>query len=139
MERWLTDALGLDWVVADEEAARLEHAISEVVENRLYEVLGRPESCPHGNPIPGHSEAVAGEVRLAGLTRGRATVTRISEVAEREAPSLLHYLHERNLVPGTRLTLVEVDRIGNTMRISAVDREVTLSRETAGKVWVLPE
>ena len=139
MERWLTDALGLDWVVADEEAARLEHAISEVVENRLYEALGRPESCPHGNPIPGHSEAVAGEVRLAGLTRGRATVTRISEVAEREAPSLLHYLHERNLVPGTRLTLVEVDRIGNTMRISAADREVTLSRETAGKVWVLPE
>ena len=73
------------------------------------------------------------------LSVSRPTVTRISEVAEREAPSLLHYLHERNLVPGTRLTLVEVDRIGNTMRISAVDREVTLSRETAGKVWVLPE
>ena len=139
MERWLTDALGLDWVVADEEAARLEHAISEVVEKRLYEALGRPASCPHGNPIPGHSEAVAGEVRLAGLTRGAATVTRISEVAEREAPQLLHYLHERNLVPGTRLSVVEVDRVGNTMRISAAEREVTMSRETAGKVWVLPD
>jgi len=139
MERWLTDALGLDWVVADEEAARLEHAISEVVEKRLYEALGRPASCPHGNPIPGHSEAVAGEVRLAALTRGAATVTRISEVAEREAPSLLHYLHERKLVPGTRLTLVEVDRVGNTMRIRAADREVTVSRDTAGKVWVLPD
>ena len=98
VERWLTDSLGLDWVVADEEAARLEHTISEVVEERLYEALGRPSSCPHGNPIPGHSEPVAGEVRLAGLTSGAATVTRISEVAEREAPSLLHYLHERNLV-----------------------------------------
>src|SRR3989475_5485509 len=40
MERWLTDVLGLDWVSADEEAARLEHAISEVVEKRLYEALG---------------------------------------------------------------------------------------------------
>ena len=46
MERWLTDVLGLDWVVADAEAARLEHAISEVVEKRLYETLGRPKTCP---------------------------------------------------------------------------------------------
>src|ERR1051326_4213107 len=56
MERWLTDSLGLDWVTADEEAARLEHAVSDVVERRLWETLGRPTSCPHGNPIPGYAE-----------------------------------------------------------------------------------
>jgi DtxR family Mn-dependent transcriptional regulator len=139
VERWLTDSLGLDWVVADEEAARLEHTISEVVENRLYESLGRPRSCPHGNPIPGHSEPVEGEVRLAGLTGGTATVTRISEVAEREAPSLLHYLFERNLVPGTRVAVLEVDPVGNTIRLRAAERDVTLGIDTAAKVWVLPE
>jgi DtxR family transcriptional regulator, Mn-dependent transcriptional regulator len=139
VERWLTDSLGLDWVVADEEAARLEHTISEVVEKRLYESLGRPRSCPHGNPIPGHSEPVAGEVRLAGLAGGSATVTRISEVAEREAPSLLHYLHDRNLVPGTRVDLLEVDAVGNTIRLISAEREMTLSMDTAAKVWVLPE
>src|SRR5712664_4653015 len=80
MERWLTDGLGLDWVTADEEAARLEHAVSEVVEQRLYEVLGRPTTCPHGNPIPGHSKAVPKEVRLSTLAAGDvATVTRVSE------------------------------------------------------------
>src|SRR5438477_11293860 len=74
MERWLTDGLGLDWVTADEEAARLEHAVSDVVEQRLYEVLGRPATCPHGNPIPGYSEPVAGETRLSSLRAGaRAT------------------------------------------------------------------
>jgi len=139
VERWLTDSLGLDWVVADEEAARLEHTISEVVEKRLYEALGRPSSCPHGNPIPGLSEPVVGEVRLASLTAGTATVTRISEVAEREAPTLLHYLHERNLVPGTRVALLEIDPVGNTMGLRATDRAVTLSLDTAAKVWVLPE
>jgi len=139
MERWLTDALGLDWVVADEEAARLEHAISDLVEQRLYEALGRPASCPHGNPIPGHSEPVAGEVRLAALGTGRATVTRISEVAEREAPSLLQYLHERNLVPGTALAVTEVDSVGRNLRVVAAGRDLTLSQETAGKVWVLPD
>jgi len=139
MERWLTDALGLDWVVADEEAARLEHAISDVVEKRLYEALGRPASCPHGNPIPGYSEPVRGEVTLARLAGGAATVTRISEVAEREAPPLLHYLHERNLVPGTRLTVLEVDAVANTIRLVIADRELALGLDTAAKVWVLPE
>src|ERR1700736_5438728 len=65
MERWLTDGLGLDWVTADEEAARLEHAVSDVVERRLYEVLGKPKTCPHGNPIPGYSKPLPKEVRLA--------------------------------------------------------------------------
>ena len=68
MERWLTDGLGLDWVTADAEAARLEHAVSEVVERRLYEVLGRPRTCPHGNPIPGHSKA-APKARLANMNK----------------------------------------------------------------------
>src|SRR5689334_12320616 len=87
MERWLTDALGLDWVTADAEAARLEHAVSDVVERRLYEVLGQPQTCPHGNPIPGYSEASSQEARLSSLAAGdRATITRVSEVAEREAP-----------------------------------------------------
>ncbi|HLZ95017.1 MAG TPA: metal-dependent transcriptional regulator [Candidatus Dormibacteraeota bacterium] len=139
MERWLTDGLGLDWVTADEEAARLEHAVSDVVERRLYEALGRPTTCPHGNPIPGHSKPVANEVRLAKLATGaRAAITRVSEVAEREAPKLLAYLHDRGLTPGRRLQVVEVDDVGRTMRLRAGQSDVTLSHETASKLWVLP-
>src|SRR3989454_3596262 len=79
MERWLTDGLGLDWVTADEEAARLEHAVSEVVERRLYEVLGKPSTCPHGNPIPGYSKALPNEQRLANMkVHTQATGSRVS-------------------------------------------------------------
>jgi len=139
MERWLTDALGLDWVTADAEAARLEHAVSSVVEQRLYEVLGRPATCPHGNPIPGHTVAAARETRLSLLgARARASVTRVSEVAEREAPALLAYLHERELVPGRELTVLEHDEVGKTIRVGVAGREVTLSHETAAKLWVVP-
>src|SRR5487761_842158 len=110
MERWLTDGRGLDWVTADEEAARLEHAVSEVVERRLYEVLGQPTTCPHGNPIPGYSKALPREVRLASVKVGaHAAVSRVSEVAEREAPTLLNYLHERGLTPRRELDVLEVD------------------------------
>lgn len=137
MERWLTDVLGLDWVAADEEAARLEHAVSDLVEHRLWETLGQPSTCPHGNPIPGYAQLNPAELRLSGLRRGaQAEVTRISEVAEREAPALLRYLLERRLVPGTRLEVLEVDGVGRTLRLAVAGREITLSHETAAKIWV---
>jgi DtxR family Mn-dependent transcriptional regulator len=139
MERWLTDALGFDWVTADAEAARLEHAVSDVVEKRLYKALGKPQTCPHGNPIPGYSEAAAREVRLAGLGTGDiASISRVSEVAEREAPLLLAYLHQRNLVPGKEVRVVEVDDVAKTLRIQAGNRKFTLSNATAAKVWAVP-
>ena len=138
MERWLTDGLGLDWVTADAEAARLEHAVSDVVEQRLYEALGRPATCPHGNPIPGHSKAAAREVRLSSLATGdRARLTRVSEVAEREAPRLLTYLQERDLTPGREVRVLETDDVGRTLRVRIAMREVTLSHETASKVWAV--
>jgi DtxR family Mn-dependent transcriptional regulator len=137
MERWLTDVLGLDWVTADAEAERLEHAVSEVVEETLYRILGRPKTCPHGNPIPGHSTMRANELRLSALRPGETgTITRISEVAQREAPPLLQYLHDRGLHPGTRITVEEVDEVGRTMQLRAA-RRLTLSTETASKLSVV--
>ena len=139
MERWLTDGLGLDWVTADTEAARLEHAVSDVVEKRLYDVLGQPKTCPHGNPIPGYSSAAPREVRLATLGAGvRARISRVSEVAEREAPLLLAYLHKREITPGREVTVIETDEVGKTMRVRIAKRDVTLNHETASKVWAIP-
>jgi DtxR family Mn-dependent transcriptional regulator len=137
VERWMTDILGLDWVAADAEAERLEHAVSEAVEERLYRKMGRPKTCPHGNPIPGHSTMRANELRLSALRPGETgTITRISEVAQREAPPLLQYLHERGLHPGTRITVDEVDTVGRTMRLRG-SRMLTLSTETASKLSVV--
>src|SRR5437899_5067608 len=139
MERWLTDGLGLDWVTADAEAARLEHAVSDVVERRLYEVLGRPATCPHGNPIPGYTEASAKEVRLSSFGPGEtAWLTRVSEVAEREAPRLPAYLMQRDLTPGRQLGVLEADEVGNTMTVRVAEQDVTLSHDTASKIWAIP-
>ena len=137
MERWLSDGLGLDWVTADLEAERLEHAVSEVVEKKLYEALGRPTTCPHGNPIPGHSTMRTDERRLSTLKPGEvATVSRISEVAQREAPPLLQYLHDRGLHPGRRIKVLSVDEVGRTIQLRAA-RVLTLSYETATKLSVI--
>jgi Fe2+ transport system protein FeoA len=79
----------------------------------------------------------ANELRLSALLPGdTGTITRISEVAQREAPPLLQYLHERGLHPGTRITVEEVDEVGRTLRLRAA-RTLTLSSETASKLSVV--
>ena len=137
IERWLTDALNLDWVTADTEAERLETALSDLLANKLHESLGNPQTCPHGNPIPGSSTMRADELRLSALQAGEiATITRISEVAQREAPPLLQYLHDRGLTPGQRIVVEEVDQVARTIRLRAA-RSLTLSSETASKLSVV--
>jgi DtxR family transcriptional regulator, Mn-dependent transcriptional regulator len=55
----LVSVIRMPWEEVHVEACRWEHVISESVERRLYELLGHPGRCPHGNPIPGLAELVA--------------------------------------------------------------------------------
>src|SRR5947209_16362792 len=64
-ERLLTDVIGLDWHKAHVEAGRWEHVISDEVEALLVKLLDNPQTCPHGNPIPG---STGGRERLVQLT-----------------------------------------------------------------------
>jgi DtxR family Mn-dependent transcriptional regulator len=52
LEIFLTRALGYRWDEVHEEAERLEHHISERLEERIFDSLGRPDIDPHGDPIP---------------------------------------------------------------------------------------
>src|SRR5213080_2146538 len=52
LEMFLVQVLGYRWDEVHDEAERLEHVISERMEERIYEVLGRPEIDPHGHAIP---------------------------------------------------------------------------------------
>src|SRR6185295_4013189 len=47
----LSEVVGLGWAESDQEAERLQAAISPRVEAQLDELLGHPETCPHGNPL----------------------------------------------------------------------------------------
>src|SRR5256886_17130712 len=52
LEMFLVQVLGYSWDEVHEEAERLEHVISERMEQRIFELLGRPELDPHGHAIP---------------------------------------------------------------------------------------
>jgi DtxR family transcriptional regulator, Mn-dependent transcriptional regulator len=136
VERWLTDVLGFDWAAADLEAQSLTHGMSATVLERIDESLGRPATCPHGNVIPGRTPPDGRRlIRLVELEDGdRARVARISEVAEHEAPHLLHLLDERGIVPGIEVGIVS--RTPSAWNLTAADAPTTVDPATAKAIWV---
>ena len=52
LELYLAEALDIPWDLVHDEAERLEHVLSEELEERIAAVLGNPTVDPHGSPIP---------------------------------------------------------------------------------------
>jgi DtxR family transcriptional regulator, Mn-dependent transcriptional regulator len=95
IERFLTDVFDIPWDQVHEEAEKLEHWMSPVVEERMLRAIGDAKTCPHGHPIfEGDREQ---GVPLADVEQG-ATVRVLR--FENEAEDLLHYLKDTGLHPG---------------------------------------
>jgi DtxR family Mn-dependent transcriptional regulator len=117
----LIDVIGMPWEEVHIEACRWEHVISESVERRLYEMLGHPERCPHGNVIPGLDELVAEagaapaahDSTMVDVTRGsnedvKVTVTRITEQLQSDLDLMLK-LKRAGIQPGREVLLGPVE------------------------------
>jgi DtxR family transcriptional regulator, Mn-dependent transcriptional regulator len=132
IERFLTDVLGIPWDEVHEEAERLEHAMSPVLEARMLAAIGDAKTCPHGHPIHA-GERLLG-VPLADVEVG-ATV-RILRL-ENEAEDLLHYLKESGIEPGLEGELTEAD--GDHLIVTLDGRQCEISRSVAETVSVVAD
>nr|WP_318656656.1 metal-dependent transcriptional regulator [Scrofimicrobium canadense] len=105
-ERLLVDVIGMEWTLAHEEACRWEHVMSDAVEEKLNSLLNSPTVDPYGNPIPGASDPVEGEMSLEEAARDGSnfTVARIGEPIQAER-SLLEDLEERGIGVGTAVAV----------------------------------
>jgi DtxR family transcriptional regulator, Mn-dependent transcriptional regulator len=106
VELFLVESLGMTWDEVHDEAEVLEHALSEELEELIAAKLGDPTVDPHGDPIPSRDLKLVATPApaLAELEPGEAaTLVRISD----SDPEMLRFLGERDIVPGTRLVLVE--------------------------------
>src|SRR5467141_2246608 len=105
LEMFLVEVLGYSWDEVHEEAERLEHVMSERMEERIFELLGRPELDPHGHAIP----TLPGKVRPLSdraLSECHAGEKLIVQGVSDEDPALLRELEHRGLVPGTRIEVL---------------------------------
>ena len=95
IERFLTDVLGIPWDEVHEEAERIEHAMSPVLEERMRAAIGDATTCPHGHPIV---EGIREQGSLLADVEVGADVTVLR--FENEAEELLHYLKAAGPGPG---------------------------------------
>jgi DtxR family Mn-dependent transcriptional regulator len=132
IERFLTDVFDIPWDQVHEEAERLEHWMSPVVEERMLNAIGDAKTCPHGHPIfEGQRET---GVPLADVEDGaKVRVLRF----ENEAEDVLHYLMESGLHPGLEGTVASSD--GDEVGMEADGRTIAVTRSVAETVSVIAD
>ena len=133
IERFLTDVLGIPWDEVHEEAERLEHAMSPVLEERMLAAIGDAKTCPHGHPI-------AAGARLAGVPLADVEIGATVRILrfENEAEDLLRYLKASGLEPGLQGTLVAHDDEQVVVHTTAGER-LTLTLSVAETVSVIAD
>src|SRR3712207_602615 len=129
IERFLTDVLGIAWDEVHEEAERLEHAMSPVLEERMLAAIGNARTCPHGHPIDVGARLPG--VPLADVEEGASVrVLRF----ENEAEDLLHYLKGTGLQPGLEGAVASSD--DDEVVVEADGARHVLTRSVAETVTV---
>jgi DtxR family transcriptional regulator, Mn-dependent transcriptional regulator len=137
LEVYLAEALGYAWDEVHEEAERLEHVISERMEERIYHLLGRPDVDPHGDPIPSRSGDFEARPHrpLTEALRGQHLAVR--RVSDRE-PGKLRELARLGLRLGATLDVVRESQYEGpiTVRLAGRPRSVPVPLGLARAVYV---
>jgi DtxR family Mn-dependent transcriptional regulator len=137
LETYLSQTLEMPLDAIHAEADRLEHAISEELEQRIDEALGRPTHDPHGDPIPNaRLEVHTLQTRaLADLQAGEDA--RVLSIPDQER-GLLRYLASINLVPGRRVELCQASPFGGALTVRVDDgTETAISQDLARQIRVV--
>jgi DtxR family transcriptional regulator, Mn-dependent transcriptional regulator len=131
IERFLTDVFDIPWDQVHEEAERLEHWMSPMVEERMLRAIGDAKTCPHGHPIY-EGERERG-VPLADVEEGASVrVLRF----ENEAEDVLHYLMDSGLHPGLEGKLAHS---ADEVVVEADGKRIGVSRSVAEIVSVVAD
>ena len=135
-ERLLTDVIGLPWHKSHIEACRWEHVISDEVETRLIELLGHPQTCPHGNPIPGSGTRKGRQqVALSSVKGGaRIRLERVTEQVETDSAAM-SYLSEAGFIPGADAR-VSAKGPDGTLTLVLGEHTIALGAGLAEKLFV---
>jgi DtxR family transcriptional regulator, Mn-dependent transcriptional regulator len=132
IERFLTDVFDIPWDQVHEEAERLEHWMSPMVEERMLKAIGDAKTCPHGHPI--FEGARETGVPLADVEEGAAVrVLRF----ENEAEDLLHYLKDTGLHPGLEGKLARAG--DDEIVLQGEDSSYSVTRSVAETVSVIAD
>jgi DtxR family Mn-dependent transcriptional regulator len=139
IELFLLRTLDMTWDEVHDEAEHMEHAVSDLLVDRIDTFLGHPDVDPHGDPIPrGDGKTFQASVQapsrsLADCAAGAAfKITRVLD----QSAGFLRYLTDSGLVLGTTGQVERNPDGAGVMRIRVSRRVVSLALESAGKLVV---
>jgi DtxR family Mn-dependent transcriptional regulator len=137
LERFLHDFLDYSWDEVHDEAERLEHFISERLEDRIAAKLGDPETDPHGHPIPERSGALPARQEVL-LSKWACRIPAVvSSVSDRD-PAALREMTRLGLKPGVAITVEAGARNASLrVRIGGGEGLVRLSQSLASGISVI--
>jgi DtxR family Mn-dependent transcriptional regulator len=136
LEFYLAEALGYSWDEVDAEAEKLEHVISEELEDRIDMVMGFPTVDPHGAPIPTRRGDIAYQDRLP-LSRLPVGQTAVIQQVSDENPELLRYIKDLGLKLGTRMKVQDRAPFNGPLLVAVeADREHSMGLEVASQIFV---
>ena len=134
VERFLSDILGYAWHEADQLAGSFEHELPDEVEARLYEVLGKPATCPHGFPIPGPElDRIPQMPSLDELSAGDSGVVALSGSTSNE---IVEFLDTIGVRPGVDLEVVERHPFNGPVVVRVQGVERTVGERIAAQIFV---
>ncbi len=137
LELFLQESLGYSWDEVDGEADRLEHVISEDLEERIAQALGDPLRDPHGDPIPSRDFHLPphSSLRLSELRAGqRAQIQRVDD----SDPELLRYLGSLGLTPQAWLTVLDHSAFDDNLSLQVEGRAepVVLGPRVTSQIFI---
>lgn len=136
-EMFLVDFLGYTWDEVHDEAEKLEHIMSEDLEDRIDKALGYPKHDPHGHPIPSKNGEIVEDDHpsLADLhINDNGIVTRVSDVSQ----ALLKHIASLGIQIRTRIEVLDVVEFDGSrrVRVHGNNNEVYISRQVARNIFV---
>ena len=136
IELFLVRVMGYSWDEVHEEAEQLEHVVTDRLIGRIDEMLGRPETDPHGDPIPNSDGLVKRQDAQTLLTCPMHTLVTVTRVIDQDK-TFLRFIEGHQLKPGESIEVEHRDTASDSVRVRGKgDQRITMGTRAASKLLV---
>ncbi len=118
VEVFLVNVMQFKWHEIKTEADRMAHALPDMIAERMWEMSGKPEVCPHGEPIPtanGEVESPEDQLLINAPHNQLLVITRV-RARERDR---LEYIAALGLLPGTQIEILQMAPFNGPIQLRA--------------------
>lgn len=134
-EVFLVKVMGYDWASAHELSDIFEKGINDEIEERIFELAGRPTRCPHGEPIPS-KDGIMPEVEDEPLLKVPSGSDCIVSRVRTHVSAKLRYIADLGLMPGVPFHLLSCAPFQGPLRLQMQPHDRIIGYELSQSIWV---